>query len=368
MSGNDRLNHRTVMGAILGGAGIGGSSDESLADALARVSGFAPSLLDEYHAALVESFASGLESIELAESAVILGLADPDVAEHRGLDVLGYGLWAARANQRDGHLERAVEIADLVASAGVLSPELTAIQGECLRLERGRRRRRDQELLYARRALAVDQTDEARKHLGRALEHDPECVDASRMLESLLVSETETVQVGSRARIAFFAMLALALPIGAVSVAHVRTTGEYEAFERPVPTDLLAVERRIAELGAFSEAHPLWWGRKQLAKEIHDLESARDSIEAGLRERNVEADFERQGALARVDGVYLDARTAIEAGDPSFALEALERTLAEGVPSAAVRARLRRDITAIRELLASGTADGVTANDMRDDR
>jgi hypothetical protein len=368
MSGKDRLNHRTVMGAILGGAGSGGSSDESLADALERVSGFAPSLLDEYHAALVESFASGLESIELAESAVVLGLADLDVAEHRGLDVLGYGLWAARANQRDGHLERAVEIADLVANAGVLSPELTAIQGECLRIERGRRRRRDQELLYARRALSVDEVDEARKHLGRALEHDPSCVDASRMLESLLVTEPDTSHVGSRARIAFFAMLALALPIGAVSIAHVRTTDQYEAFERPVPTDLLAVERRIAELGSFAEQHPLWWGRTRLEEEVHQLESVRNLIEADLRERNVEADIERQGALARVDDVYLDARTAIEAGDPRFALEALEKTLAEGVPSAAVRARLRRDITAIRELLASGTIDGLTANDMGGDR
>lgn len=362
MSGKERLDHQAVVGAVLGGAGSGGASDETLVDAYRRVSGFARPLLDEYHEALVAAFAAGHESTELAETAVLLGMADPQVAERRGLDVLGYGLWAARTHQVDGRLERAVEICDLVAQGGFLSSELTAIQGECARIERARRRRRDQELLNARRAIATDQHDLARQHLGRALEVDPSCREASLLLEQLLAGEVEQVQVGSRVRVAFFAMLALSLPIGAVSMAHVRASKQYEAFDRPVPTDLFAIERRIHELESFGEEHPLWWGRDRLSEEIHQLGDARDAIEAQLRERNEAAELERQTAMARVDEVYLDARTYIESGRPEVALALLEETLADGVPSARVRSRLRRDIAAIRELLAEGTEEGDAAS------
>jgi|GEM_PF-6111363 len=355
MSGKDRLDHQAVVGAVLGGAGSGGPSDETLVDAYRRVSGFAPQLLDEYHEALVAAFEAGHESTELAETAVLLGMADLEVAQRRGLDVLGYGLWAARTHQNAGRLERAVEVCDLVAQGGFLSSELTSIQGECARIERARRRRRDQELLHARRAIATEQPERARQHLGRALEHDPTCREASALLEQLIAGETEKVQVGSRVRVAFFAMLALSLPIGAVSMAHVRASKQYEAFDRPVPTDLFAIERRIHELESFGEEHPLWWGRDRLDREVEELRDARDAIETELRERNEAVEMERESALAHVDEVYLDARTYIEAGRPQVALALLEETLADSVPSARVRSRLRRDIAAIRELLAAGT-------------
>lgn len=363
MSGKDRLDHQAVVGAVLGGAGSGGTTDETLVDAYRRVAGFARPLLDEYHEALVAAFEAGHESTDLAETAVLLGMADLEVAHRRGLDVLGYGLWAARVHQHEGRLERAVEVCDLVAQGGFLSPELTAIQGECARIERGRRRRRDQELLHARRAIATEQTDRARRHLGRALEHDPTCREASALLEQLIAGETEQVKVGSRVRVAFFAVLALSLPIGAVSMAHVRASKQYEAFDRPVPTDLFAIERRIHELESFGEEHPLWWGRDRLDDEVVQLRDARDAIETELRERNEEAEVERLDVLAHVDEVYLDARTFIESGRPQVALALLEETLADGVPSARVRSRLRRDIAAIRELLAEGTHGPVAASE-----
>lgn len=354
MSGKDRPNHQIVAGAILGGASNGGSSDETLVDALTRVRGFAPALIDEYHAALAGAFAAGRESTELAESAILLGLADLEVAERRGLDVLGYGLWAARTHQGSGDHLRAMQVADLLAAGGFLSPELTAIRGESARIARGVRRRRDQELLNARRALATGESERARQHLGHVLEHDPSCREASEMLERIIAEESERTRTGSRVRIAFFAMVSLALPIGAVSMAHVRASKEYAAFERPVPKDLLAIERRIDELETFHESHPLWWGRDRVVEEVDLLRERRDEIESGLRERNDEADLERRAALTHVDDVYLEARTTIEAGRPEIALALLERTLADGVPSGRVRSRLRRDIAAIRELLASG--------------
>lgn len=181
------------------------------------------------------------------------------------------------------------------------------------------------------------------------------------MLERILADETDKVRTGSRVRIAFFAMLALALPIGAVSMAHLRASSEYEAFDRPVPVDLFAIERRIDELETFGERHQLWWGRERLTEEVHALRERRDEIESQLRERNEDEELERRAALVQVDEVYLEARTLIESGRPEVALALLERTLADGVPSGRVRSRLRRDIAAIRELLASGTESGVTA-------
>ena len=80
MSGKDRLDHQAVVGAVLGGAGSGGTSDETLVDAYRRVSGFAPALLDEYHEALVAAFDAGHESTGLAETAVLLGMADLEAA------------------------------------------------------------------------------------------------------------------------------------------------------------------------------------------------------------------------------------------------------------------------------------------------
>ncbi|MEZ5976905.1 MAG: hypothetical protein R3F34_01625 [Planctomycetota bacterium] len=348
------MDHRLVIGAVLGAPGIDGAGQESLSSALVRVSEFGSELVDEYHESLVSAVSNGHESVELAECIVVLGLADPEIAARRGLDIPGYAAWAAREHVREGRPDRAVAIAELATGAGWRTPELAKVEEVARTKERSRRRAIEQLLLNARRAHAENRIEEARHHLMRLLELDPENKDAPPILAGLDEDASRRTRSGVRFKVAAVAVVALGLPIGAISMAQVRASQEYDHFARPVAADLLAVERRIDELERFADAHPLWWGRATLVQEVSILTQQRDSIEREIRERNELEDLEREAAGRRVDDAYADARTFVETGHADRALALLEQTLAAGVPSASQRARLRRDIAAIRELLASG--------------
>jgi hypothetical protein len=352
MSGQDTHDERRLVRAIL--IAPGSAEREPLAQAVARVRALGPDAIDDLHGALVAVLSSGASSNDLCECAVVLGLADLGVAHDRGLDVVTYALFAARAHQRAGRPERALDLCDSVVGAGLLSPELTRVAGECQAQERRRKHGRDQELLYARRCLSLGREDAARHHLTRALDLDPGCSEAASMLAGLTSDARRSQVRSSRSRLAALALLAVGLPIGAVSMAHVRAAREFRELERPVPQDLLALERRIEELEQFGAQHPLWWGRAELERELEGLSRERLELEQELREANSLAELARSTADQRVEAIYLDARTALEAGRPHAALALLEETLAEGVPSPQQRARLRRDIAAIRDLLAAG--------------
>jgi len=351
MSGTDTHAQRRLVGAILGSPG---GERASFAVALERLRECDAEALDELHTALVAAFDGGARANELCECAVVLGLADLTLAHNRGLDVVSFALHAARNHRRADAEERALELCDLVVTAGVLSPELTRLTGECQAAVRRRRHGADQELLHARRALAVGSEGAARTHLSRLLEREPENAEARALLDGLAGDVGRRRSRSSRTRIAALALVAIVLPIGAVSMAHVRAAREYAELARPMPHDLLALERRIAELQSFRSDHPLWWGRRELDSELDGLTRRRDALEGELRESNAIAELERETAHQRVESVYLDARTALESGRPHAALELLETTLESGVPSPQLRARLRRDIAAIRDLLATG--------------
>jgi hypothetical protein len=351
MSGTDTHAQRRLVSAILGSQ-TGGR--EAFADALARLREHDAAALDELHSALVAAFDGGAHANELCECAVVLGLANLELAHDRGLDVVSFALHAARNHRRAGAEERALELCDLVVTAGVLSPELTRITGECQAAVRRRRHGVDQELLHARRALAVGSEDVAREHLARLLDQQPDHAEGRALLDGLAGDAGRRKAQSRRARLAALALVAVALPIGAVSMAHVRAARQYADLARPMPQDLLALERRIADLSDFADAHPLWWGRSELDRELEGLARRRDALESELRESNSIAELERATAEQRVEATYLDARTALESGNPHAALALLESALESGVPSPQLRARLRRDIAAIRDLLAEG--------------
>lgn len=281
---------------------------------------------------------------EALEALVLVGTAQPKLAERLSLQTVAMGRQLAAIMERDGQVERAMAVLELLQKH---FPGQDSLERDLSLLMRRQGMVQDLVSRYFERAKTLareGRPSEAAGWLREVLQLDPSRRDAARMMRDLRFKKTARTQSrGSWARFLFVATV-LSLGSSYTILRELRLHEEYRTLEEPT-TSPTAMKRRLAELEQFIQRNPVWHGafqalsarsrlRVQLAVLEDNERQAREDAARAERERLEAADLYREQGLMYVNG-----------GDVNASIEAFKKALATGGPSWPKYAQVSRDLS-----------------------
>lgn len=270
---------------------------------------------------------------EALEALLVLGAAQPELAERLNLQTLATGRQLAARMERENQIERAMAVLELLQKH---FPGQDSLERDLSQLMRRQGMVQDLVARYFERAKTLareGRPSEAAGWLREVLQLDPSRRDAARMMRDLRFKKVARSQKkGSWVRFLFVATL-LSLGLSYAILRELRLREEYRELQT-TSSSAPSLKRHLAELEQFIQRNPVWHGaflalseRSQLRVQLAVLEErerqAREEVARAERERLEAADLYREQGLMLVNGGDLPGsiaafKKALEAGGPSW--------------------------------------------------
>lgn len=307
-----------------------------------------PQMLEECAELLLAESAGEDPDPEILEALTILALSQPQVASMMGVNAVAQGRRLAARLEREGEVEHALAILQLLVQH---HPGHRALERDLASLMRRSGLVADLVERYLERAQALlkeGKTTEAIAWYREVLLLDRSRKDVARAIRDLRFQEVDDHQKrGRRVKIAAVVLFLSTLVCFAVFY-EMRVSGAFGELPAAAEGNLPQMRARLAGLEGFMEKHPVWHGSLQaLAERSHlRVEIERLDAEQTIARDNRLAEEARKlevANLARQRGLL-----HAHAGDYASALRELENALSLAAPDWPERARVERDVAAIR--------------------
>jgi tetratricopeptide (TPR) repeat protein len=286
---------------------------------------------------------------EVVQALVIVALAQPALAAHLKLPTTALGRRLAARLERDGEVERAMAVLELLLQH---FPGEDALERDLAQLMRRQGMVQDLTNRYFARAqklIREGRINEAAGWLREVLQLDPSRKDAARVLRNLRFKRT--VGVRKRGGGFRFVLVTAALVIGVAFgvLREVRLRAALQAVPEAPSGNVVALKRRLVELDAFSERHPIWHGALDVLSERSELRVQVSVLEEKAR---AESEAHARAERERLENAELCRRRGLDlaqSGDLRGALDVLRQALVHGGPDWERREEVLRDVEALEE-------------------
>jgi tetratricopeptide (TPR) repeat protein len=283
--------------------------------------------------------------VEALEALVIVGLAQPKLAESLGLATVALGRKLSTLYERGAQVDHSVAVLELLQQS---FPGQESIERDLGLLMRRQGMVNDLVGRYYERAkklMREGRNAEAAGWLREVLQLDPTRKDAARLMRDLRIKRTAGLRKHEGGWRKYFVLLLFVLGAAYAGLRERRLRAEFEALPDAVPGNEASIERRLKELTRFQAAHPIWHGglgvlseqsslRLELAVLAEKVNLAREAEERAAKERLESAEFSRQRGLLLA-----------QAGDLRGALSAFLEAMEYGGDAWEHRARVARDVS-----------------------
>lgn len=330
-----------------------GNPADYLRDRIAEVAGFERSLLEECAEVFRNTVSAETEDVELLEAATVLGLAKPQLS--MGVEPIVLGRALAARWEEQGQVEGAKRLLEILMERHPAHKTLERDLSLLMRRQGMISELADRYETRAKLLLAEGKVPEAVAWLREVLLLDKSRKDVARTIRDLRYQEMDRVrgQIALRRTVAVTLIISLLLSLAFLR--ERRLHAEYQTLPPAVNGDLASIKARLSSVESFIARHPIWHRsldvvreRADLRVQVEDIEKARRQAIAAAAERDR---LRREEAeLARQRG-----RRSAELGDFVGAIAEFERALELAEKDWEPRARVERDLQAIREYVAAGS-------------
>ena len=331
---------------------------EHLRSRIAEVASLAPRTAEECMEVL-NSAASGEQADpEVLEALIIVGLAHPMLASRMSIAPVNAGRRLAVRLERSGQIDRTLALLEVLLASfpgqDSLERDLAAVM---------RRQGMVQNLVEryferAQKLIREGRHQESIKWLQEVLQLDRTRKDAARLIRDLRFRAKSHDRYKAVRWKFVMSALALSLGVSFLALREIRLKEEFGSIPQATEDNLGALRRRLTDVEAFAERHPVWHGGFGVVKERSRLRQIVERLEAKAlitKEQQETRDRERLEAaqLARDRGLMKAAD-----GDFPGAIVEFELALENGGENWPHRADIERQIQAIRAHLGAGTGEG----------
>jgi tetratricopeptide (TPR) repeat protein len=291
---------------------------------------------------------------DVLEALIIVGIAQPDLAERLGVATLSIGRRLASRLEKLSEIERTMAVLELLQQH---FPGNDALEHDLAQLMRRQGMIKDLVERYfgrARSLMREGRNGEAAGWLREVLQLDPSRKEAARMIRNLRFKGRGT---GSSQFAGFlrFLLLTVAISVGGAYAVlrELRLRDEFRDLPRAVEGRPETVERRLASLERFVQEHPIWHGALGVLAERSELRVQVEVLRDGRRLAEEAEQRARVESLEAADLCRARGMNLFEEGDLTGALEAFREALGHGGESWPERQRVQRDVADLEAHLLS---------------
>lgn len=290
---------------------------------------------------------------DVLEALVVVGLAQPRLAERLSLPTLATGRRLAAALERNAEPTAALAVFEVLAKH---FPDAESLERERNQLERRQGTVEDLVRRYfdrAKKLVREGRTSEAAGWLREVLQLDPGRREALRLLRDLRFKTANRGQKkGGRLRFLFFvALLVLGGSYGVLR--EKRLLGEYRALPGASGGNLVALKRRLGELEQFIGRNPIWHGAFQAVSERSTLRVQVSVLEEQEHEALQAAERAERERLEGAELLRKKGLMYVQSGDLARSLEALRQALERGGPGWSQFDQVSRDVSDIESAITN---------------
>lgn len=286
---------------------------------------------------------------EVIQALVVLALAQPEIAERLKLPTAGLGRRLAARHERDGDVDRAMAVLELLLQYFPGEAALERDLGKIMRRQGMVHDLTNRYFSRAQKLVREGRNNEAAGWLREVLQLDPSRKDAARQLRNLRFKRT----VGVRRRGGGFRFVlvsaALVLGIAYGVLREIRLRDELKAVPEAPTSNVPALKRRLSELDAFAQTNPIWHGALQVRAELAELRVQVSVLEEKAR---AEKEAHERAENERLENAELCRRRGLDiaqSGDLKKALDVFRQALVHGGPNWEKRAEVLRDVETLEE-------------------
>ncbi|MEM7308043.1 MAG: hypothetical protein AAF682_15295 [Planctomycetota bacterium] len=289
---------------------------------------------------------------EVTESALLLTLAHPKLADGAGMNAAVYGRLLAVRYEREGDSEAACAVLRVVAE---YLPGNLAIERALASLMR--RQGMVQELVErylarAQKLLDDGANQEAIPWLREVLQLDRSRKDVARMIRDLRYDEVASQKSKRRRVRTGVTVLLISTGLTLATLREFKVRQEFAELPPAQNGDLTSLRERLASLETFIGTKPVWHGALTALKERSELRVQIDRLNTEEMTRRGHQAQTRRRNDQMAESARLRARKAAENGDFEEALRNFETALDLASEAWAHRDRTLRDVDAIVSYLA----------------
>jgi tetratricopeptide (TPR) repeat protein len=289
---------------------------------------------------------------DVLQALVIVGLAQPKLAERVGLGTVAIAHRLVAALERGGEIDRGLALLEILKKH---FPSNESLERDLTQLMRRQGMVKDLVGRYYERARTLMREGrhaEAAGWLREVLQLDPTRKDAARLMRDLRIKRASRTQKKSGGWRTPFVLVLLVLGGAWVVLRELRLRAEFAALPTAAPGNEAALERRLADLERFMTAHPIWHGGLSVLNERATLRLELAQIAEAEQERR---SAEERAAAERLESADLCRTRGLglaQSGDLRGALQALREALIYGGADWPPRERVERDVADLEASLA----------------
>ncbi|HEX6882704.1 MAG TPA: hypothetical protein VF530_04940 [Planctomycetota bacterium] len=288
---------------------------------------------------------------EVLEALVIVALAHPKLAKRLELDTVGTGRRLAAALERAGEPDRSFAVLEILQQHHPGQPTLERELGQLMRRQGMVKDLVTRYYDRARKLVREGRHAEAAGWLREILQLDPGRKDAARLLRDLRFKRSGRRRMPRIALRPLFLVALLGLGLTTLALREIRLHGEFLTLPPPGKSPE-ALRRRLQEVEAFVERHPVWHGGLRVLGERTELRLQLVLVEERERELAEAARAAERQRLEAADLCRARGLMHAQSGDLVRALADFREALSHGGPDWPARAEVERDVRNLEEGLS----------------